>query len=79
MNDATDATAASDHQWNWKAMRKSDRDSKIAGVCGGFGEHTPVPSWMWRVFFLTTLCCGGAGLVAYIVLWICMPAADGQR
>ena len=64
------------NQWNWRQMRKSSRDCKIAGICGGFGEHTPVPSWLWRVLFLTFFFCGGVGLVAYIILWICMPAAN---
>ena len=64
------------NQWDWRQMRKSFRDCKIAGICGGFGEHTPVPSWLWRVLCLTFFFCGGVGLVAYIILWICMPAAN---
>ena len=43
-------------------MRKSATDKKIAGVCGGFGEYTPIPSWLWRVIFLTAFFCGGGGL-----------------
>lgn len=66
------------NQWDWRGMRKSVRDSKIAGVCGGFGEHSPMPSWMWRVLFLTFFFCGGIGLVAYIILWIAMPPAEGS-
>lgn len=57
-------------------LRKSAKDKKIAGVCGGFGEHTPIPAWLWRAFFLILLFAWGSGLVAYIVLWICMPAAE---
>ncbi len=57
-------------------LRRSAKDKKIAGVCGGFGEHTPVPAWVWRALFLILLFVGGTGLIAYIVLWICMPAAD---
>ena len=64
---------------NLREMRKSDRDKKIAGVCGGFGEYTPVPSWLWRVAFLTSVFCGGVGLIAYIILWICMPSAKNDR
>ena len=61
---------------NLRAMRKSATDKKIAGVCGGFGEYTPLPSWLWRVLFLTALFFGGFGLIAYIILWICMPPAS---
>lgn len=61
-----------------KSMRKSTVDSKIAGVCAGFGVHTPIPAWIWRVIFLLLLFCGGIGLLAYIILAICMPSApDG--
>lgn len=61
--------------WNLRELRKSARDRKIAGVCGGFGEHTPIPSWLWRVAFVVSLFCCGIGLVTYIVLWACMPSA----
>ncbi len=65
-------------RWNLRALRKSDRDRKIAGVCGGFGEYTPVPAWLWRVAFVTSLFVGGVGLIAYLVLWICMPGAEDE-
>lgn len=60
-------------------LRKSAKDKKIAGVCGGFGEHTPVPAWVWRALFLVLVFVWGIGLVTYIVLWICMPPAEEQR
>lgn len=60
-------------------LKKSTTDKKIAGVCGGFGEHTPVPAWVWRALFLILAFVWGIGLVAYIVLWICMPPAEQQR
>jgi phage shock protein C len=60
-------------------LRKSATDKKIAGVCGGFGEHTPMPAWLWRALFLVLVFVWGIGLIAYIVLWICMPAADEQQ
>jgi phage shock protein PspC (stress-responsive transcriptional regulator) len=61
---------------NIRNLKKSATDKKIAGVCGGFGEHTPMPAWLWRALFLVLTFVWGVGLVAYIVLWICMPAAD---
>jgi len=57
-------------------MRKSSRDKRIAGICGGFGEYTPVPSWLWRAISLSTLFFGGPGLFAYIVQWTFMPPAN---
>lgn len=64
---------------NLREMRKSSQDKKIAGICGGFGEYTPLPSWLWRVVFLTLLFVGGISLIAYIILWICMPSAKTDR
>ncbi len=61
-----------------REMRKSASDKKIAGICGGLGEYTPLPSWMWRVLFLTAFFVGGIGLIAYIILWIFMPSAKTQ-
>jgi len=61
-----------------REMRKSASDKKIAGICGGLGEYTPLPSWMWRVLFLTAFFVGGIGLIAYIILWIFMPSAKAQ-
>ncbi len=68
-------TGTSEVLRNLREMRKSAQDKKIAGICGGFGEYTPLPSWLWRVIFLTSLFVGGVGLIAYIILWICMPPA----
>jgi len=56
-----------------RRLRKSDQDSWIGGVCGGLGEHTPIPSWVWRLMSLVALFCYGTGVVAYVLLWICLP------
>jgi phage shock protein C len=60
----------------FKDLKKSATDKKIAGVCGGFGEYTPMPSWMWRVIFFLSIFMCGFGILTYIVLWVCMPSAD---
>lgn len=62
-------------QLKFRDLKKSVHDSKVAGVCGGFGEYTPLPSWLWRVFFLVSLFVGGLGFIIYLMLWICMPSA----
>lgn len=63
-------------QLKFRDLKKSANDSKIAGVCGGFGEYTVLPSWLWRVFFLVSLFVGGLGFIIYLMLWICMPSAQ---
>jgi phage shock protein C len=52
---------------------KSETDRWIGGVCGGLGEHTPVPSWVWRLLFTLLVIFFGTGLLIYILLWIFVP------
>jgi len=61
---------------NLRNIKKSKTDRSISGVCGGLGEHTPIPSWIWRVIFLVSFLFGGFGLIAYVILAICMPSAS---
>ncbi|WP_051414115.1 PspC domain-containing protein [Pseudoxanthomonas suwonensis] len=61
-------------RWNLADLRKSARDMWLAGICGGLGEHTPVPAWIWRALFLAAAIWGGGGLLLYLVLWLLMPA-----
>ena len=56
-----------------RRLTKSNKDEWVSGVCGGLGEHTPLPSWVWRFLFLVLLLCYGTGVVLYILLWICLP------
>ena len=65
--------------WKLRELRKSAKDQMIAGVCGGLGEYTPIPAWLWRAIFLASLFLGGIGLIIYIILWICMPSAKTDQ
>ena len=58
---------------NLKTARRSSKDRWIGGVCGGLGAATPIPSWVWRAVLLFALLAFGAGLLLYVVLWICIP------
>lgn len=54
------------NKWNLKNARKAASDQVVSGVCGGLGEHTPIPSWAWRsafVFFFFFFF--GASIYAY--------------
>jgi len=55
---------------------KSDTDRLIGGVCGGLGEHTPIPSWSWRLLFVLLVICFGTGILIYILLWIFVPRKE---
>ena len=56
------------------ALRRSRDDRWIAGVCGGLAKSTAMESWVWRLIFALLLLFGGAGLLAYALMWIFVPA-----
>ena len=64
---------------NWlRNLTRSDSDHWIGGVCGGLGESSPVPSWAWRLLFVTLVLCFGTGILLYILLWIFVPAKSNK-
>ncbi|WP_084635446.1 PspC domain-containing protein [Pseudoxanthomonas sp. J35] len=64
-------TRGATDRWDLAGLRKSAVDMWLAGICGGLGEHTPVPAWMWRALFLATALWGSPLL--YLAFWIVMP------
>jgi phage shock protein PspC (stress-responsive transcriptional regulator) len=60
-----------------KRLHRSLQDSKIAGVCAGLGDYFDFDPVFFRLFFLFSILFGGLGLVAYVVLWVLVPAQEG--
>jgi phage shock protein PspC (stress-responsive transcriptional regulator)/DNA-binding XRE family transcriptional regulator len=58
-------------------LARSRKDRKIAGICGGLGEHSGLPSWFWRLAFIAGAFVHGAGALAYLFIWIFMPQEKG--
>jgi len=56
-------------------LARSGKDRKIAGICGGLGEHTGIPAWMWRLIFIAGVFVHGLGALAYLLMWLFMPRA----
>ena len=56
-------------------VRRSGSDKKLGGVCGGLAVHSDIPAWVYRALFIILLVIG-VGAIAYIALWICMPAEE---
>ena len=54
-------------------LRRSSTDKMAGGVCGGLAEHTGIDSLVWRVGFVGLTLAGGAGFLAYLLLWVLMP------
>lgn len=54
-------------------LARSKDDKMLGGVCGGLGEYFKVDSVVVRLIFVAVTVLGGAGVLAYIVLWIVVP------
>ena len=58
-----------------KQLIRSGRDKKIAGVCAGVAYYLDIDPTIVRVIWGVLAFCYGAGIVAYIILWIIAPVA----
>jgi phage shock protein PspC (stress-responsive transcriptional regulator) len=58
-----------------RRLTRSETDKVIAGVCGGMAEYFDVDPTIVRVLAVI-LGLMGAGILAYIVLWIAVPKAS---
>ncbi len=63
-----------DRHDNPRRVLRSRSDRWVAGVSGGLAEHYAVPSWVIRLCFVITALIGGIGLVAYVLMWLFLPA-----
>ena len=59
-----------------KQLMKSSRDKKIAGVCAGVAHYFDMDPTIVRVIWGVLAFGYGAGVVAYIILWIIAPEAS---
>jgi len=57
-----------------KRLVRSTTDKKIGGVCGGLADYFDLDPTIIRIVWLLAFLCAGAGLLAYIILWIALPA-----
>ena len=58
-----------------KQLMRSSHDKKIAGVCAGVAHYLDMDPTIVRVIWGVLAFCYGAGIVAYIILWIIAPVA----
>ena len=58
-------------------MRRTGQGRYIAGVAGGLARHFNIDPILVRVLLVVLTFFGGAGLVAYVGLWLIVPE-DGQ-
>lgn len=56
----------------------------LGGVCGGIAEYFDIDPTLIRLAFVLIVFAGGAGILAYLIMWIVVPAEPvelyaGQR
>lgn len=72
------AIPANDQLEDDKAIKKLFRDSDdkvLGGVAGGIASYFGTDPVVIRVIFVISIFLGGAGILAYIILWIITPEA----
>ena len=58
-----------------KQLMRSGHDKKIAGVCAGVAYYFDVDPTIVRVIWGVLAFGYGAGIVAYIILWMIAPVS----
>jgi signal transduction histidine kinase len=56
-------------------LRRSADNRVVAGVAAGVADYLRVDRMLVRLSFALLAVCGGVGLLAYVVLWLAVPAA----
>ncbi len=57
-------------------LRRSDRNRKIFGVCGGVGESLGIDPTLVRLAFVAAALLGGPGILIYLLASVVMPSAQ---
>lgn len=56
-----------------RKLFRSNKDKMLGGVAGGLAEYFAIDPTLVRIIFVVSLFAGGAGILAYIILWIVVP------
>lgn len=68
--------AAGQHGPQRLPLMRPQRQRMLCGVCRGLSLHLGVSVWTIRLLFILTAFVYGAGIVAYVFLWMLVPAGD---
>jgi phage shock protein PspC (stress-responsive transcriptional regulator) len=66
------------HDWfRRQGLVRPRHDRVLAGVCAGLGRRVGIDPWPARLLFLLLiLALHGSVILAYVILWILMPAEE---
>jgi phage shock protein PspC (stress-responsive transcriptional regulator) len=57
-----------------KKLLRNEQDKMLAGVCSGLADYFDVDVTWIRIAFVVATLAGFSGVLAYIILWIAVPA-----
>ncbi|MEO8795230.1 MAG: PspC domain-containing protein [Daejeonella sp.] len=57
-----------------KKLNRNEQEKMVAGVCAGLAEYFDIDVTWVRIAFVVLTLAGFSGVLAYIVLWIAVPA-----
>jgi phage shock protein C len=57
-----------------KRLQRSRTEKMVGGVCGGLAKYFGVDPTIVRVLWVGATLLGGAGVIAYLVMWVVMPS-----
>lgn len=61
-----------------KSLHRSSTEKVIGGVCGGLAEYLRIDPLIVRILFVVLAMNTGIGLVAYVIMWVLVPASDAK-
>jgi phage shock protein PspC (stress-responsive transcriptional regulator) len=76
--DETEDYTGSTHATGVKRLYRDTENVVVAGVCSGLGHYLNIEERWIRLFAVLTMFAGGAGIVAYLVMWILVPRATSR-
>lgn len=62
-----------------KKLQRNEQEKSIGGVCAGLADYFNVDVTWIRIGFVLAVLAGLSGLLAYVVLWIAVPARPNPR
>lgn len=60
-----------------KTLHRNVNNRVLAGVCSGLADYFAIDPILVRLAFVVVAFAGGTSILAYIILWIVMPPAEG--
>ena len=64
---------------NGKKLYRSESDRMLCGVCAGIAEYFGLDPTLIRLAWAFLCCCGGTGILAYIIAAIIIPSQSNVQ